>query len=334
MAGNTSVENIINKIQDCSLRVTLQMLYILINEPGVYDLREISEKIGYNLQPAIAAFLDQGVFNFYVGNTKVTLDNVGDILSIDSKEKLTVVTRMDLKDQSGFMLFNSLMKDYENAFSKRKNFEEIVAFNSYMVADSDKKFRVDQDIIQLLSDATTAEYEVILGGTRFYPIAVYKNRQYDREYFVTLEKEGRKTLVRFIPYESSRKAVASSSKYVKISEVYKDLNAVEKAKEKLKYIWAPNDFYLDEKPFKVSAVIYDKSCIGKIKHDISNYKYNLRENSDETYSLKLKVLGFEVFRTWVLSYGRSIEIKEPVNLRENIIETLEKIRASYSSPKK
>lgn len=333
IAGKITVENKIKEIQDCTLRVTLQMLYTLINEPGVYSLKELSEKLGYNIQPAIVSFLNQNVFEFYSGNTRITLDNAGKILRIDSKEKLIIITRIDIKDQRGFEAFTSLMEDYKKVFSKRKKIEEIVAFHSFMITDSNEEFRVDQSIVQLLAEAKTAEYELTLDGIRFYPIAVYKSRKYDREYFVALKEEKGRTLIKFFPCENSRRVGSPSPKYVQISDVYSNLDAVEIAKEKLKLLWGPNDFYLDEEPLGVDAIIYDESCIGKIEHDISNYIHELIKNNDNTYSLKLKVLGYEMFRTWVLSYGSSIEIKGPKGFRDDLKKTLRKIRDSYLKPK-
>ena len=87
---------------------------------------------------------------------------------------------------------------------------------------------------------------------------------------------------------------------------------------------------LDEKTFKISAIINDKSCIDKIRHDVSDHICNLIDNKDETYSLVMEVLGYDAFRSWVLSYGSSIEIREPKNLRNDIRKTYEEVRDRYS----
>ncbi|MCR5339326.1 MAG: WYL domain-containing protein [Lachnospiraceae bacterium] len=325
-----AIENIINGIQDCPLRVTLQMLYILMNEPEKYTLRDISVKLGYNLTPAISTFLDQNTFEFYAGNTMITRENEEHVLRMDSEEKLFVITRVEFWNQHGFEVFRSLMEDYKSAFPKKKSFEEIVTFNSYMIADSTKEFKVDQAILQLLSDKKTEEYELSPDGSRFHPIAVYKSRQNDREYFVALKKVGDRDQIKFYPCDKSQRAGNPSVKSVLISDVYPDSNIVNKAREKLKLIWGPNDMYLDEEEFEVSAIIYDKSCVGKIRHDISNSIHRLVEKDDRTYLLKLKVLGYNVFRKWALSYGSSIEIKEPLELRDDLIRTFGEIRKRYT----
>ena len=325
-----NVEDIISNINDESLRIALQILYILINDPGVYNLNELKSKIGAEIVPTIKAFLDQNLFAFYLGNTKITCDNADDILKEDSKEKLSVITRVNFNDSQGFDRFYALLDKYEKSESKRKILEKIVVFNSYRVKDSLKESSVKQDIIQCLAKEKTMEYVFSIDGSKFYPIAIYRSRQYDREYYVTLQKIENRYRIKFYPYDDEFvKKGRHSQNEVLISDVYPDISSVKIAKEKIKSIWGPQDMYIDEEPFEVSAIIYDKSCLGKIKHDISKYKYEMVENDNGTYQLRLKALGYEAFKTWALRYGSSIEIREPKNLRDDIIKTYNEIREKY-----
>ncbi len=332
MAGNDkkSVRKSISGISDCPLRITLQMLFILINEPGKYNLKGLEEKLGYKLQRAITTFLEQSIFEFYSGDILLTRDNAKDILCTDSENTLSVVARSNITDQDSFKKFYALRKEYEKAESKKKNFEKIIAFNSYIIENNKERASIDRDVLQMLSEGKTSEYEYSLNGIRFYPVAVYKNLQYDREYYVALEMKKKTYRMRFFPSEYSRKCESLSTTYILLAEKYPDILVIETAREKLKTIWGPYDMDLAEAPFKVSAIIYDESCLGKLRHDISNYDHTLVENSDKTYSLDLEVLGYEAFRSWVLRYGSSIEIKEPIQLRDDLRKTYKKVRDSYS----
>ncbi|MBR5179525.1 MAG: WYL domain-containing protein [Lachnospiraceae bacterium] len=316
-------------IRDFSLRITFQLLDILITEPHKYDLEDLSIYLGCNvglLCTAITECLYQNIFEFYIGNTRITPDNCISVLKYDNGEKLAVVSRIAFTDKTGFKKYRVMKEKFEGTISEKKNFEKIVAFNSYRVDKSLNRIGVDPSVMQSLSEGKTSEYKSSITGSRFFPIAVYTSLQYRREYFVALEKGYQ---LKFYPCEDSVKCdnTTMGKKNEKpFSEICDNTDVIPDALEKLKYIWGPHDMFLDEEQFSVSAVIYDKSCLGKILHDISNKPYKLKDNKDGTYSLKMEILGYDAFRIWVLSYGSSIEIKEPVRLRKELREVYEKIK--------
>ena len=319
------VNETIDKICDISLRVTFSLLYALIKEPGIYTLKSLSKKLGYNIKPIIISCLNQGLFEFYSGNIRITPDNANEILKLTSSECLTVVTRQIITDEDGNKAFKDLMEDYKKSYSEKKNFEKIMVFNSFRTVDDHEGISMDSSIIRLLSENKSIKYEYLFDGSHFYPLSLFNSRSYNRVYFVALKEDDKGLLIKFYPSDYSKPCTGYSAGSVSIPKIYSDENAVMSVRNSLKTIWGPHDIYLHEKPFDVTAIIYDRSCLEKIKHDFSNHIYKLEEVDDGTYILSGKVLGYNAFKIWALSYGSSIEIKTPKRLREDLRKTYEKV---------
>lgn len=326
------VKDIIDNVRDISLRVTLQLLYVLMHEPGKHNLNDLSEKTGYStdmIYMAIKPCLSQSIFEFYSGDTRLNEDNISRLFNPHPEEKLFVVTRIDFTDEEGFSNFGIMLEDYRESVSKRKSFEKIAVFNSFRVADGIDIHGKDTSAIRLIAENRTLAYEYQIDGSRFYPLSIYSSRSYDQEYFVALVKEAQGYTIKFYPLKYSKPCINSVTGYMDVSKVYPD-DIIIKARKVLKSIWGPYDMQLDEKPFNVIAVIYDENCLGKIRHDISSHRGKITDNGNGTHTLCLEVLGYEAFRTWTLSYGSSIEILEPKKLRKNLTKIYESVARNMS----
>lgn len=98
-----------------------------------------------------------------------------------------------------------------------------------------------------------------------------------------------------------------------------------------KYIWGPN-FSKTDQPIHVKLRISDTTTniIRKIQNDIRHREglCTFYEN-DGFYYYEDDIIGMAEFRRWIRGYGSSIQVIEPVNVREEIINAAKKTLSNY-----
>ena len=96
--------------------------------------------------------------------------------------------------------------------------------------------------------------------------------------------------------------------------------------EKLPYVWGMEyQFAPDEKPMNVKLAVFDEgNVLYKIKRDTSLRPKAKLYQKNEYWIYEDEVLGFHSFRSWVFSFGSSVVVLEPPELRDSIRQSYEK----------
>lgn len=99
--------------------------------------------------------------------------------------------------------------------------------------------------------------------------------------------------------------------------------------EKLPYVWGMEyQFQPDVEPMKVKIAVFDEgNVLYKVRRDISlRPKATLHQEKDY-WIYEDEVIGFHNFRAWVFSFGSSMIVLDPPELRESVIQSYEKRRS-------
>lgn len=185
--------------------------------------------------------------------------------------------------------------------------------------------RKNQEIIQ---NAINNKQEIVFtykkdSGTeqkRCFPREIFANVSDNWLYFYSTENKSYR-LDRII---HSCKIVSSSTPYPEIEE---DLNK--------KYVWG---IYRgnDTEPTHVKIKIYPetKNLISKIKRDISLRKLTSKFYQDGNFFYyEDDIIGMDEFQRWIRGYGSSIEVLEPLSLRNTIVERARITLNNYNASK-
>ncbi len=109
----------------------------------------------------------------------------------------------------------------------------------------------------------------------------------------------------------------------------------------------PEDFKLNEyqrkvwgvqpdKAVRVKVKFYDEASViqkalKELKYRYPPESYNLQKEDKETVLIfEWEVTGLKSFRSWLLGFGSSVEVLEPEQLRQSMIETAIKMKRFYS----
>lgn len=95
--------------------------------------------------------------------------------------------------------------------------------------------------------------------------------------------------------------------------------------EKLPYVWGMEyQFRPDVEPMKVKLAVFDEgNVLYKVKRDTAlRPKATLYEEKDY-WIYEDEVIGFHSFRSWVFSFGSSMVVLEPSELRDSIRQSYE-----------
>ncbi len=322
------IKDNIQLIKDDSLRITATVLSALLNNS--YCLSELSKSLKLPSELLISIIkhsLNQNIFEFYAGNNLITPSNIHFLLNDDSKDSIYVISKASITDKDTYDRFYAMLDNYYDSIKKNEVAKNIMIINEYTSYTPTENEDFLVSIHNMLSELKTAECICKLDFTSFFPFALYRNRSNRQEYLVSLFQNNDTWEIRFFPtaYVHFKNDKPQKISLNKICDHQIRIIAL----DVLKKIWGPHDISLSEEPISVKAIIHDSNCITKIKHDISNRHADLKENADGTFSLMVDILGYESFISWVLSYGSSIEILEPLSLRTAIKNTYNEICKAY-----
>ena len=293
----------IQQIKNDSLRITTTVLFALLNNQREYCLSELADSLHYPSELIVSIIrqsLNQNIFEFYVGNRLITHTNIDVLLNDDLKDAISVVSKASLADKDSYERFNALIDNYHDSLQKNRIAKNIMIINDYSSFTPPEDNDFLPSIRSILSDLKTTECICKIDFTSFFPFALYQNWSNRQEYLVSLFQTNDTWEIRFFPAECVLFKDAKPQK-LPINKVF-DTQTRIIALNMVKKIWGPHDILLSEEPISVNAIVHDESCIRKIRHDISNKEAILSRNNDNTYSLTLKVLGLESFKSWILCF--------------------------------
>jgi len=78
----------------------------------------------------------------------------------------------------------------------------------------------------------------------------------------------------------------------------------------------------------VVVIMFKKNCIGDVIDSLGD-KVSIQDNGPEYFTLRARVLINKKFVKWVLSFGDGAVVKEPVSLRQEIVETIKSQIEAY-----
>lgn len=160
-----------------------------------------------------------------------------------------------------------------------------------------------------------------LSTKRCFPKEIFANISDNWLYFCSTENKS----YRLDRISHSCMVVKSDSPYPYVNE---DPNQ--------KYLWGiyKNE---DDKPVHVKLKIYPetKNLISKISRDVRLRKETCKlYQEDDFYYYEDDIIGIHKFQRWLRGYGSSIEVIEPVSLRDTVIEQAKRTLSYYSVSKK
>lgn len=172
-------------------------------------------------------------------------------------------------------------------------------------------------------------------GNVYYPISIYYDIITSNSYMVCIQDND----IHFTALSGDFLDTLSRGAFHMSRTDTKAITAdtVKKAKNLLKYIWEPETVSLSEKPVDVKLLInrteqntYEK-FIKDISHHDNTEEDNVLREIDDKYSLySTHVIGMKAFTSWVVSYGSSVIVLEPLSLKERVIEIYKNIKEKYS----
>lgn len=132
--------------------------------------------------------------------------------------------------------------------------------------------------------------------------------------------------------------IANSYTY-RLDRVISQIKEIKKSKEYPcvkknpyeKYLWG-STYNTDEKPIYIKLLISDinANIINKIKSDTQHRQAICKfYKKDNYYYYEDKIIGVDEFQRWLRSFGSSIQVIEPIFLKNKIIETANEILKIY-----
>lgn len=215
---------------------------------------------------------------------------------------------------------NGLGEKYINMNTK-EYYKICPEYNDYTAADKE----IEDIAIEAIRQDRYLSFEYRTSGERICikPLRVVRHSRFGVSYIVTLQ-EG---IDKIIPYRADR----MKKPKIEDGEVCEfDMKLL----EDLPYMWSM-DF---EGRFDTRIKVYNDNfgkVIDKVKRDLEYHKnengpvYKVEEVEDGII-VSGKVIGKNAFLAWLRTYGASIEIIEPAEFREDMIEEAKKRLKLYS----
>lgn len=215
---------------------------------------------------------------------------------------------------------NGLGEKYINTNTK-EYYRICPEYNDYTAADKE----IEDIAIEAIRQNRYISFDYKTSGERVLikPLKVVRHSRFGVSYIVTLEPD----MDRLKPYRVDRMTK------LKIEDG-EDSEFDMKLLEDLPYMWSMDC----EGVFDVRIKVYDDNfgkVIDKVKRDLEYHKnekgpvYKIEEDKDGII-VSGKVIGKNAFLAWVRTYGASIEILEPSELRSDMIEEAKRRLLLYS----
>lgn len=314
------------KIQPASLNQLFQIIDLLINSSNNFNLISLSKKLDLPIgltRNVIADFaVLQPLFQVYIGNelysnikNKKYTYFVGqyDTYPLSVTSNLVIVTPKELNRYQKFF------KTYQNNSTKNN-----ISLPEYLMKEDYQNITgcnyVFEHKLRQMQSAFSKKIPFLCytkSGHAIFPIALYHDA-ITAKVFCAVLSDG---IITFYPLENIDKIRATE----KLANPYSEFE-ISTTLHLLKYIWSPHPVSLYSEPTLFRILLKNEpNTIEKIRHDVSNYEAEFTEQSDGSFMLDIKIINSDSFFSWLLSYGSSITVLEPLSTREKIIETYKNI---------
>lgn len=323
-------QNILKKINDDSLKTALTIFTKITDEPGKYSLSELSSILGineYTIMQILSNMLrgSDNIFTLYAGDYSVDADKIIDknYISSNDMSKLRLISKYELTDKKGKLQFEKIRQKFMNSDKIQNN--DVIIKHTYTSSQQPHNKLLNElrkDFGTSMTRQTELPYETI------YPLTIYHDGVKEVDYLVDIIPRNNDYVVRFHSTDNMK----LSGKRIPFSSIYHEKNYLyDMLISKLKRLWTPVNFWLSEEETIIKVLVLNEAnCLRKINHDISNYEYaSLKQLEQDKYLLTAKIIGIEGFINWIMSYGSSIVVLEPENIRQIIIKKYQNISKKY-----
>lgn len=215
---------------------------------------------------------------------------------------------------------NGLGEKYINMDAK-EYYRVCPEYNDYSAADKDIEDVVIEAIRQ--DRYISFNYRTPDNKVCIKPLKVVRHSRFGVSYVVTL-LEGMDKIISYRVDRMQKVRITDGAEYKMDMKLLDDLP----------YMWSM-DF---EGKFDVRVKIYDDNngkVIDKVKRDLEYHKnekgpvYNI-EQAEDGIIMSGRVIGKNAFRAWLRAYGASVEVLEPLELRNDMIEDAKRRLELYS----
>lgn len=325
-----------------SIEALAAILQALLERPKYYSIPALSSFTGYSIdtiQKALCLFCkSDGLFHLYADGKHLDEEALKSFFSIQDGvlPKFTVATRIIPTDSSLAEEYNRV---YTKALEKANNTMDFNGDTGDFPLKIIDSAHNDSSTITTIRSIRKAfanhKYPLCKDSNlncQYYALFLYQNRITGKTYAVS--KDTDETL-HFHPLNCTTIASETTKKnnnWVPSKEETKTLEYIHSI---LPQVWFPIPMKWDEKSTHIEVLVKEEAnCVAKVAHDISNYPgVSFVPYSDfdgiHTYLLSADIIGIEGFKTWLMSYGSSAYVLEPVSLREDIIKEYESILLKY-----
>lgn len=311
----------LNKIEHSPIKQIAQIINLLTHSPHKYTITSLSKTLNLpigltrNIIKTIAN--SQDLFQFYIGNE--IYNNIDNTDGFYDEYTLSIKSKAFIVDSIELDKYNTILHSYKsNAMPNITSIPECIVKEKYQSFPCISN--VQACVIRKLQDAFTENKTLLCkktDGSSFYPLALYYDSFTSGTFCVSLTEE---TLI-FHPITQ----IEVTKQLREIYTIYDDV-IISTTLNLLKFVWSPHPVSLYAKPTFYRILIKNElNTIEKIRHDISNYNVKFSSESNDRLLLELYIIDSESFISWLLSYGSSITVSEPTNIRNKIIETYKNV---------
>lgn len=302
---------------------------ILLQSRGKMKAYELSQELGVTERQILKykkALEEAGVMidsqqGIYGGYTLLGSNLLG--IKMDPKEiaildmiKEQLIYNNDMnKDE--FVYIVDKLKAIVNCKDNSKNYMDYFTVQSKCNFDLEKQKDLCNDIIfsYITKRKIKINYNSLTSGENSRIVHPYGMFNYKGDIYMVAYCENKQKFLDF--------KVCRISTHEVLEEKYKIDSAFswEKYSENCMGIYKDGEFDLTLK------IRYPFSIIIKEKIWVDNQE--IIENEDKSIIFKAKMKGYSEIKSWVLSMGSNVEVIEPKQLRDDIINEIEKIKKLY-----
>lgn len=294
------------------------IISLLSNSSKQYTFASLSKELNASVnwtKNAIKTIAEsQNTYEFYIDGTPISNTALNE-KRIDDK---TITLRSNLA--SHILISEDDLKKYNHflkAYHRNASFQCVFKEN-YAIAEAPSVYAYEnyyefQEAFLKKKDCRHKKT-----GALVHPIALFHDTLTFKVYCVTL----RDGSITFYPIEELTILRDAIDIYTIFEEkdILTTLNLI-------KYVWSPEKpISLMDKPSHYRILIENQpNVLEKIYHDVSNIKAAHKTLSDGRHILEFSAISCEKLFSWLLSYGSSITVLEPQDIRKRVIQEYENL---------
>lgn len=278
-----------------------------------------------NFLKVMSNFSDNIEFHYYSPEEDVEYEDFEDIdekTIIDINDKIFYLnSRLNLNDSTKIqeIIEDYDIKDLDEVINKindgqAQEFTYITKGNG--LSEKERKFK--DEIIK------------IIGTEGIVDLEYYNGNSYERLRYVSIIGMYYERILR-------KYILVISDKNGKISELYlqdiKEIYKLYKEKNELYKDFNIKDYLKDIRNKKLTLIVFDEAnVINKLERIFKSFEYKV-EKKEDYYIFTVNVKDQFKYKEFINGFGRSVVVKYPEKLRDNIYEENEKILKMYRKEK-